>query len=230
MVLVSCSTEYIDVLSGTDFVFEYGYNEMFGIEGSRYLKIFLIPPTYLMTSCLQFAYSRLIFAMARSGLYPVSLGTVSTNSRAPRNAIIAGTVGVYVILVLGWVYSSDYMDIFAGGILAAACAYVSMFLSFIIFRLHFTGLDRQYVSKTGVIGAWYGALVSMLIVVSVVLTRAYTALVFLGMIFSFSVYYYFIASKRQRLSAEEKEVMLVLHVIKGSIASYMHWLMTYCPT
>ena len=218
VVLVTCSTTSIDVLVEQDFPLILGYRALFGTDDNRNLRIVLIPPMYLMSSSFQLAYSRLIFAMARSGLLPPVLGNLCAGRSAPRNAIYAGTVVLFPLIAFAWTLNTAYESVLSGGILAAVWAYFAMFISFIIFRLHFDGLERQYNSPVGIPGAIFGISVSVLIIVSIIVTNYLSAVFLTAIIIFFSVYYYFAAVTRQKLSAEEKEVMLVAHVIKGTRA------------
>lgn len=215
VVLITCSTTSIDVLVEQDFPLILGYHAIFGTDDNKNFRIVLIPPMYLMSSSFQLAYSRLIFAMARSGLFPPVLGNLCYGHSAPRNAIYAGTAVLFPLIAFAWTLNTAYESVLSGGILAAVCAYFAMFISFIIFRLHFEGLQREYNSPVGIPGAVLGMGVSVLIIVSIIVTNVISAVFLAAIVFFFSVYYYFAATTRQKLSAEEKEVMLVAHVIKG---------------
>jgi ethanolamine permease len=153
--------------------------------------------------------------MARSGLFPPFLGELSEGDKLPVKSLLTGAAVALLLTMAGWLLDADYEYFISGGILAAVCAYISTFISFIIFRVHYKGLQRKYVSKTGVTGAAFGIIISSIIFIGVVVERKFALLVWLVMIVSFTLYYKFVAAARQRLSVEEKDVMLIAHVIKG---------------
>lgn len=227
VVLITCATAHIEELLEDEYVFLYGYNAIFGVSDQRYFRVVLLPPSYLMLSSFQYANSRLLFAMARSGFFPPVLGALTTSRNSPRNANLTGASLVLILSAVFWIDSSSYISIFGGGVFAAVCAYMSMFLSFIIFRLHFQGLERKYISKTGIMGALFGIFLCAVVLIAIAVTSLLSIALFAGIVSLFSVYYYFVASKRQKLSAEEKEVMLIAHVIKGNFLLPNTWIVFF---
>jgi ethanolamine permease len=165
-----------------------------------------------------YCYFRLIFSMSRSGLLPRQFGFLNALNGAPTKALIAGTVTSLLFMLIAWLFLSShgYVGFFSAGIFVSVSVYTSTFISFIIFRIHFKILDRLYVSLMGIPGAGLGIIISVIIMIGIAVTSPYSFLSFVVLLVTASLYYFYVAAARQKLSTEEKEVMMVAHVIKGT--------------
>lgn len=221
VVLIVCATTPIDEAASISFPLLRGYEKMFDTE-KKYLYVLLMPSIYNAACGFQFAYSRVIFAMARSGSFNQILGVLQENRRSPIKATFWGTIVMYILVTISWFFSSQYSEIYNAGIVSSFCVYFSVFFSFLVFRYNYEDLERKYWSQTGVLGALFGGLLSIIMNVAVIVTGVYSALGFLFFLIISSIYYYFVARSRQVLSAEEINVMMVAHVIKGMVLVIGH--------
>lgn len=102
-------------------------------------------------------------------------------------------------------------------------AYMSIFISFVMFRNYFPTIKREFVSPLGTVGAVYGFLMFLLVFISFCgfqnTTHAIEAFCYLTVVLS--IYYYFCVRHRQVFSEEEKKVMFKAYLVKSKLyASY----------
>jgi ethanolamine permease len=157
--------------------------------------------------------------MSRSGLLPQQFGYLNVEKGSPVKALVVGTAISLFIMLNVWLLTVEpvYVNYCRVGVFASFFVYTSLFISFIIFRIYFKILDRVYVSRTGIPGAILGIIISLVIMIGVIVVSPYSFLSFVAMFVSASLYYFYVAAARQKLSTEEKEVMMVAHVIKGNL-------------
>lgn len=220
-IVVVCMTQPIDdVLRSEITPFSNGLSHIFSTN-SKSLLFCIVPSMIAALSCFLFASSRLLFAMSRSGLYPVFLGRRFTANgvlnNSPVIAILTGSVLSFFLALLAWIFRYHLDDLINAANLAYMVAYVATCLSFVIMRRYFEKSEEvKYLSYTGFPGAIYGSLVFILIFLSLcVNSRAESKLMFAAMIGLSCIYYFAVARDRQRLSPEEKSILMVAHIIKG---------------
>ncbi len=193
-----------------------GFQAMFALPRRRAALISL-PATFMAGSAFMFYYGQQISAMGKSALLNPWFGKQMTVRNSPIVALCTGTVVSYCICI-AMHHSKEARDtIYDLSVLAAMITYLSIFTSFVMFRWYFPTIQREFISPLGVPGAVYGFLVFLLTLISICgFQQDQIALIVFAVVLAVSsVYYYFVVSKREKFSDEEKTVMFKAYLIKS---------------
>ena len=192
-----------------------GFSHMFGISEDSALA-FSIPATFATAYGFVFAYSRVLLAMARSGLFPRFLMRTYGKYHTPYVAIIFGAVIGYMLCI--WVYLDPAVNgsLFSICVLSAFMTYISQFVGYIIFSTTYSGQKRLFRSPLGIFGAVYGIIVFFLATIAVLgfQNDNFISLIVISVLLTFySIFYYAYSKKKQKFSTEEK-IFFPVHVVK----------------
>jgi len=193
-----------------------GYALMFAIPTKTALLISL-PATITYGMGYMYFAGKQLSAMGRSGLLPFYLGNEIHIRNTPVAAHVASAVlGLAVCFILYYEEQSK-VELNNVVILSAMATYLSIFVSFVFFRMYFPTIKREFTSPLGVYGAVYGFLVFTLCFISVsgYQDTFYAIETFAVSTIIISIYYYFVVQKRQVFSDEEKTVMFKAYLMKS---------------
>lgn len=196
--------------------FTAGFQRIFGITPD-YATVVSLPATIASGFVFLFYFGQQLRAMSLSGLLPAWVAIEHPTRKTPIAALILGSAIGYALCVIEHQVAVVRHQFYYIGTLGAFCTYLSIYLSFLAFRLYFPTIKREFTSPLGLAGAAYGSLVFALAVVSIVaFQRDQVALyVVLVLIAVATICYYFVVRTRQVFSEEEKTVMFKAYVVKG---------------
>ena len=175
-----------------------------------------IPATYATAFGFIFSYGRVVYAMARSKLFPSFLARSYGAEEVPYAALILGSVFGYLLCLL--VYFVPYVGtlLFNQCILAGFLAYVCQCGGYVWLKLQHGSMPRMYQSPLGIFGAVYAGLVFSVVTVAALFFQedGYLALyIFATTLALYTLYYYGYARSRQQFSPEEKFIF-VTQIVK----------------
>jgi ethanolamine permease len=160
-----------------------------------------------------FAYGRQIYSLSRAGYFPPFLSLVHRTRKTPHVALIVGALMGYVaalIIHFEGAGSSLGAMLLNMAVFGAVVSYALQMLSYIMLRVRMPNIERPYKSPTGMWGAVFTGILSIVTLVSLYVTNAdyqkgaiAAAIWFaLGLVY-FAVY----GRKRLILSPEEEFAM-----------------------
>ena len=194
-----------------------GFQAMFALPRDQ-ATLLNLPATFMAGSAFMYFYSQQISAMGKSALLNPWFGNTVSVRNTPIVALVTGTA-VSFAMCIAMQYSKESRDaIYDLSVLAAMITYLSIFVSFVMFRWYFPTIQREFISPLGVPGAVYGFLVFFLTLISICGFQQdqIALIVFVVTLAVASIYYYFVVSKRQMFSDEEKTVMFKAYLIKST--------------
>lgn len=192
------------------------YHLLFGIP-MHIAPVFSILPVCCLLYLFVMALTKQMTSMANSGLLPKAFKTDSAYHTHYLHGTI--TVALFAILVvlravaLGWpgcLFNTSSVCHYLNNIL--------MFVSYIVFRKKYNGLEKPFENPFGAKIALFGMAVFLVAELSVVgyLKRIIRTIIMSCIIFGMvTLYYVFSARKSQCFSDEEQKVLFVAYVING---------------
>lgn len=138
-------------------------------------------------------------SMGRSGLLNPAFGAELPYRNTPYFAHIFGAAVGYAVCTAQYFYSSVSPELNSLKVLASMFTYIAIAVSFIIFRVHYPAIKREYVSPWGIPGAVICILVSVLNIISVAAFQdnQHAIIGFAVIISLSSLYYYYVVRHRQ---------------------------------
>jgi len=159
--------------------------------------------------------------MSRSGLLPSFLSLTWRDRGTPYGSMIGGSVLGFITIIVGWSFASDivaFADIvFAMCLFGAFVTYLFQLTAYIILKIQFPQLKREYHSPLGLFGAFLGYIVFLLCLIGALGFQDYIWQPLLGILLWFAVaiiYYIFVARHTITMLPEEQFAMFVVYVIK----------------
>jgi len=188
------------------------------IAGCSYqiASIFSIPAIFATAFGFVFAYSRLLCGLSESGLVP-SIFSWKSSTGTPYAAIIIGCLVSYAICLLIVVFPKTKKCIAQLCFLSGFITYACQSAAYIWIKKNFRTIDCTFKSPLGIYGAFYSFTIFLLAAVSVSFFQSdgVVALPCLLVIWVlFSLYYFPVVKKKQRLSPEEQKSVFVVHTIR----------------
>ena len=224
--LFSVSSQYPGVLVSAYNVLPltYGFAALFKTDYYK-ATISVLPSIIMEVYTLSYAFGRQMCALSRSSLLPPMFAW-TTNDNVPYIALIVGSIlGLLNLIVL------DYSDpdqfavrfglMYSVAQLCSITVYVISMLSFIVFRLKYSVLQRPFnVGTVGIPLAVAGILVFLVVGIALAffqLDHRFTLKAF-AILTGFGIVYYFgYARTRQSFSQEEQSILFAVYVIKGKV-------------
>jgi ethanolamine permease len=196
----------------------YGYMAMFKCTPEQAIVVGF-PAIYTSGFGFTYYYSSQIRAMGKSGLANTWLGYDVPGLKTPVPALLFGMViGMLVGLRYYFFGQLPYEDLLSINLLGASATYCSQFISFIIFRVNYPTIKREFVSPLGIAGAVYGLLVFALMFIVVAGFENKPAIevfaIYVGVLL---LYYFLVVRYRQTFSEEEKAVLFKAYLIKSKL-------------
>jgi len=188
-------------------------------------SFFSFIPTFASLFGFMFAYGRLLFFLATSGLLPEYLSRRWKPRKTPAAAIIAGSLVSYGASLLIFFFPLLGNNIFNICILPAFVGYCAQCVGYINLKIRFAKLKRLYHSPLGVFGAIFALFVFLICIVSILGFQQdhQTALICNAVVlFLLSVYYFTVAQARQTFSAEEQKIYGTSRVIRSDLQAALH--------
>jgi ethanolamine permease len=193
-----------------------GYMLMFDIN-YRTATILSLPPIYTAGLTFTYYYGSQVRAMGKSGLANSWLGYDVPGFKTPVVALLFGFVVGFLVGLRYYFWDPlPHEDLVSINLLGAAATYCSIFVSFIVFRLRYGSIKREFTSPLGIPGAVYGLLVFLLKFIILSGFESQPAIMIFAIYVALLVAYYFlVVQKRQVFSEEEKTVLFKAYLIKS---------------
>lgn len=207
------------LLSDFSFPLSPGFSAAFGVS-EKVVSIFMLPISFSGLYTLMYIYGRIMCAMARSKLLPSSFA-LTTSNNVPYVSLIVGTSIGYSILLVCYYSIPNYYEVlsqvYCGVLMCTISVYFACCISFIVFRLRYSSLERHYVNRLGIASAIFAmSIYGFTFIAAAGFSNNYVSVkVYFGFIGVITVYYLLLARKSQTFSPEEKAVLFTAYVLKG---------------
>ena len=191
--------------------FNSGFSKIFRI--SPVLATALsVPATYATAYGFIFGASRIMIAMAKSGLYPPIMKQTYGKFSTPYVAILIGSLIGYIVCMIIYFYPVVQRYIFNICILSALTGYISQLIGYIIFTVKYGNREREFRSPFGIPGAVYALIIFTLAFIGIVGFQddnSVSFIIYLILLTMYSIYYLLYAKKRQDFSPDERFIYLI---------------------
>ena len=217
VILIACSlSPGVPVLLTRTHPLTRGYMHMFALTRSQ-ATIISLPATIGSGFGFMYFFGQQLRAMGLSGLLNPICARELADRHTPVGALVIGSILSYALCLLIYFKPSIRQYTYNISMMGAFATYLSIFLSFWIFRNHYPTITREFISPVGMPGAVYGFLVFALAFIAICGFQKTQVAVCTFVVLSLlcSVYYYAVVQKRQVFSEEEKTVMFKAYLVKG---------------
>jgi ethanolamine permease len=178
-----------------------------------------------------YGFAKQMRALGSSKLLPAPFAWTIEGTKIPYMSLIIGCSIGYALLLLsyfrGQIYSgadSIPSGLYLGGYLFTYFSFILILISFIVFRVKYYNLKREFTSPLGIMGAVYaiGGFLMLLYILTRYTSKVYTyVIIFCCFSAIMSLYYYFFARHRQTFSEEEQRIMFVVYLMKCKIETFL---------
>ena len=214
----------VDVLSDATVILplQFGLKRLFQTSSKAAQLLIGVPVVATAGGSILYASERVMCALAIAGLFPPDLiapvafadGIFTARSRTALASLVLAFLLVILVAITG---VESFTDLALMSSLAYNIFILGGFASYIIFKNKLTEIERTFISPFGVSGAVVGILLTLLqMICTVFVLRSWLTLIYLlVLIGAASLYYVFVGRDRQRLSPEERSILLGAHVLLG---------------
>jgi hypothetical protein len=199
------------------FPVHFGYEDLFQV--SENIASFMIAPTkFASASGLLFAAGRQMHSMSKSGLLPQCLSITYGSNQVPIAAMVTTSVIGLIVLFILWLTDPRGDEIYELSILGACVVYMSMFWCYLLFKVHYSSMDRTFTNPLGIASAIYGILYFAVVVASLLFLQLdFVALIaFVPLMILSVVYYYKVVESRQFFSKEEQQKFMKAYILNAN--------------
>ena len=180
----------------------------------------MMVPT-LLSSVMGFMYAsgRQMYSMSKSGLLPPFLSKTYGDRKVPLVAMITTAVIGIIVLLPVWGLNPNADDLYELCIIGACCVYISMFWCYIVFKVRYGAMDRNFVNPFGIISAIYGIIYFGLVLTTLLFAQLdFNALcAFAPYMLLAVVYYYQVVEARQFFSKDEQQKFMKAYIMNGKL-------------
>uniref|UniRef100_K3X4Z5 Amino acid permease/ SLC12A domain-containing protein n=1 Tax=Globisporangium ultimum (strain ATCC 200006 / CBS 805.95 / DAOM BR144) TaxID=431595 RepID=K3X4Z5_GLOUD len=207
--------------------FDNGFQLLFTIS-VKTATLFSIPAMYATTFGFMWGYGKLIAAMATSKLLPPIIARPHPMYQTPYLAVLLGSTLSYFMCLLVF-YVPQILDkyLFNICIAMAFIGYAGQCIGYISLKRNYPNIKSStFHSPFGNYGAVYSLIIWLIGLVSVAGFQengGIEILVFGGIIFVLTLFYFGYAQSRQTLSSKENKVFLMAHVMKFGKSRKKQW-------
>jgi ethanolamine permease len=160
-----------------------------------------------------FAYGRQIYSLSRAGYFPTFLSVVHKTRKTPHIALIAGAIiGYAVALAIHFAGAKSPLGamLLSMAVFGAVVSYMLQMISYILLRVRMPNIRRPYRSPTGMAGAVFTFVLSLVTLVSLFISDPVYQKVTIAAAVWFAlglIYFALYGRKRLILSPEEEFAM-----------------------
>lgn len=206
-------------LFSTVFPLSFGFKSILHLSLDH--AVFYIFPTMASTMLgYMFFTGRLISHMAQSNLLPAILKPThaESNSTSPQSMLAAASVGL-CLQAVAWTYDTGIS--FRAALHATFFVYLSMFICYIVFKLQYSHLPREFTSPLGIPGALLGFAIFTFVIASMFMSTVnnIASYIYVTSIGLFAFYYAFQAHQRQRFSHSEQQSFFRMYIFNSKCSS-----------
>lgn len=198
----------------------WAFMKMFDIN-LQHATALSIAPIYTSGFGFTYYYASQVRAMGKSGLAPLWLGYDIPHRNTPVPALIFGAIVGFLIGLRYFFWEAiQHESLFSVSLQGAVIVYCSQFISFIMFRLYYPTIKREFVSPVGIAGAIFGICVFLLVFIILAGLEASPGIIaFAVYIAVLTAYYFLVVVHRQIFSEEEKTVLFKAYLMKCKFRS-----------
>ncbi|GLE08843.1 hypothetical protein PINS_up020295 [Pythium insidiosum] len=197
--------------------FNNGFENLFRIPQAT-STLLSLPATYATAFGFMWCYGKLIAAMAQSRLLPPVLARLTTSSRTPYMALIAGSLVSYGLCMAVYWVPAVSKSLYNICMLSAMMAYTGQCVGYISLKTNYRNIkSSQYKSPFGIPGAIVSISIWLLNATAVIGFQAnghVEIIVFGSTLLGLTIFYFTVAKKKQTFSSQENKILLVAHVMK----------------
>jgi len=212
-------------LTSSPLPLSYGFSKIFNLSMSQAMWL-SFPALFGNFYGFIWAYGRQLSSMAKSGLLPEILGTMTHFTDTPYVALFVGLLMSFVLALLCF-YNVFYPgfpdDVKHMYMLSSYIVYDFMFVSYIVFKFKYSSLPRSFSSPFGIFGAFVGLFVfavnTIAILVQIQNEELYPFYALLIATLLMIIYYLLFLQKEQHFSEEEKEQLFKAYLINANVKS-----------
>jgi ethanolamine permease len=184
-----------------------------------------------------YGFAKQMKALGSSKLLPAPFAWTIEGTKIPYMSLLIGSSIGYALLLLsyfrGQIYSGEDSipsGLYLGGYLFTYFSFILILISFIVFRVKYYNLKREFTSPLGIAGAVYAicGFLMLLYILTRYTSKVYTyVIIFCCFSAIMSLYYYFFARHRQTFSEEEQKIMFVVYLMKCEKEFFFSFLFFY---
>jgi ethanolamine permease len=196
----------------------------------RVATVFAYLPLLATVSMYIFGFSKQLRALGSSKLLPAPFAWTMKGTKIPYMSLLIGSGLSFMLCMISYCrdetgpYTALPAGLYLAGYLFTYFAFLIVLISFIVFRIKYYNLKREFTSPLGIGGAIY-AMCGILLLLYILIrytNRKYTYVkIFACCTGIMSVYYYFYARQRQTFSEEEQKVMFVVYLMQCKIVLFI---------
>lgn len=210
---------YGDDFASYAFPLQYGFQRAIGAPASFGALVTLVP-SFAAAVGFMWGCGYQVASLARSGLLPSICAKTYGENDIPYVNLLVSSVLQYVLCVILW--AAAPLDgpryCYQTVVIGASIVYIGVFTAFIMFRVKFGAMKREWVSVVGIPGALLGISVAALVFTSCVgFQDSQVAIItyFVYMFFA-GMYYIFYAQRTQFFSAEEQKKFMKAYILNAN--------------
>jgi ethanolamine permease len=214
-----------------------GFTNTFPTVTERTATVFAYFPLLASVSIYTFGFAKQLKALGSSKLLPPFFAWTIQGTKIPYMSLLIGSALSYVLLMICYFRNETYAlsglpdGIYLTGFMCTYFAFIIVLISFIIFRLKYYNLTREFTSPLGIGGAIY-AMCGFLLLLYTLIRYAVGKYLFAKIFFWFSgiitVYYFFYARHRQTFSEEEQKVLFVVYLMQCKLLFCVYLFLSKC--
>jgi ethanolamine permease len=200
-----------------------GFENMFPDITERVATVFAWLPLLATVSIYMFGFAKQMKALGNSKLLPAAFGWTLAGTKVPYVALLVGSATSFGLLMICYLRVEYYplsplpAMLYLSGYMCTYSSFVIVMISFIIFRIKYYNLKREFTSPFGIAGAVYAMLgfLYLLYILFKYTVGDYTYVKIYASLTGISIfYYYFFARNWQTFSEEEQKVMFVVYLMQ----------------
>lgn len=210
LVLFVCSFSRPGLIASSmeEFPLSPGYGKLFQMDDGLGLLL-SVPATYATAFGFIYGYGKILHSMAISDLFPKPLTSTFGPHDTPHVALIMGSMIGIIICTVGCFYGNIAEYSFLVCATFSCTTYICQSCSYIVMKLKYSEMDREFTSPLGIYGAIYSGIVfSFGLICCIAFQRVYhQGFIVLTIVFMLSLYYWCYAKQRQSFSDQELKLV-----------------------
>jgi ethanolamine permease len=200
-----------------------GFENMFPDITERVATVFAFIPLIATISIYVFGFAKQMKALGNSKLLPAAFGWTIEGTKVPYVSLLIGSAVSYGLLMICYLRLEYYplsplpSMLYLCGFICTYSSFIVVMGSFIVFRIKYYNLKREFTSPFGIVGAVYAMLgfILLLYILFKYTIGQYTYLKIYACLTGIGIlYYYFFARNWQTFSEEEQKIMFVVYLMR----------------
>jgi ethanolamine permease len=204
-----------------------GFINTFPDVTERIATVFAFIPLLATVSIYVFGFAKQMKALGNSKLLPSAFGWTIDGTKVPYVSLLVGCAMSFTLCMICY-FRVEYYPLSAlpailylTGYICTYSSFIIVMVSFIVFRVKYYNLKREFTSPFGIVGAVYAmcGFLFLLYILFNYTVQDYTYIKIYGSLVGITTfYYYFFARNWQTFSEEEQKVMFVVYLMQGEFA------------